>query len=165
MVVVSYFICHFFVFFFKQKTAYEMRISDWSSDVCSSDLRVRSALDLAKEARPVGNLGELQERVAADPDDHQARFELAGGMMAEGDNDGAAEALLEIIRRDREWNDGAARTLLLTLFEVVGLEDPWVSSQRRRLSAILFGCLAFAAPLALPLGVRVAVPALALAPA
>src|SRR3546814_15833154 len=97
--------------------------------------RVRSAVDLAKEARPVGNLGELQERVAADPDDHQARFELAGGMMAEGDNDGAAEALLEIIRRDREWNDGAARTLLLKLFEVVGLEDPWVSSPRRRSEA------------------------------
>src|SRR3546814_7382976 len=95
--------------------------------------RGRSALELGKEARPVGNQGELQERVAAEPDDHQARFELAGGMMAEGDNDGAAEALLEIIRRDREWNDGAARTQLLKLFEVVGLEDPWVSSQRRRL--------------------------------
>src|SRR3546814_5894318 len=94
VILLSFLIRFLVFFFFKQKTAYEIRISDWSSDVCSSDL---------------------------------------------GDNDGAAEALLEIIRRDREWNDGAARTQLLKLFEVVGLEDPWVSSQRRRLSAILFG--------------------------
>ncbi|MBU1257188.1 MAG: tetratricopeptide repeat protein, partial [Alphaproteobacteria bacterium] len=75
---------------------------------------------------------------AADPDDHAARFELAGGLMANGDRDGAAEALLEIVRRDRAWNDSAARTQLLTLFEAVGLEDPWVSAQRRKLSQILF---------------------------
>jgi len=54
------------------------------------------------------------------------------------DRDGAAEQLLEIVRRDRAWNDGAARTQLLTLFEAVGLEDPWVSAQRRKLSQILF---------------------------
>jgi putative thioredoxin len=58
--------------------------------------------------------------------------------MANGDRDGAADALLEIIARDRDWNEGAARTQLLRLFEAVGLEDPWVSAQRRRLSAILF---------------------------
>ncbi|HKX35071.1 MAG TPA: tetratricopeptide repeat protein [Rhizorhapis sp.] len=101
--------------------------------------RVRSALDLAKAAQPVDNLAELQQRLSANPDDHAARFELAGGLMAQGDNDGAADALLEIIRRERDWNDGAARSQLLKLFEVVGLEDPWVSAQRRRLSAILFG--------------------------
>lgn len=101
--------------------------------------RVRSALDLARTAKPVGNLGALQERLSSNPDDHEARFELAGGLMAQGDNDGAADALLEIIRRDRDWNEGAARTQLLKLFEVVGLEDPWVSAQRRRLSAVLFG--------------------------
>lgn len=101
--------------------------------------RVRSALDLARSAKPVDNFSELQHRVAADPDDHEARFELAGAMMAQGDNDGAADALLEIIRRERDWNEGAARSQLLKLFEVVGLEDPWVSAQRRRLSAILFG--------------------------
>ncbi|MBB4641184.1 tetratricopeptide repeat protein [Rhizorhapis suberifaciens] len=101
--------------------------------------RVRSALDLAQAAKPIDNLAELQQRVASNPDDHAARFELAGGLMAQGDNDGAANALLEIIRRDRDWNDAAARGQLLKLFEVVGLEDPWVSAQRRRLSAILFG--------------------------
>jgi putative thioredoxin len=58
--------------------------------------------------------------------------------MAVGDRDGAADALLDIIARDRAWNDGAARQQLLKLFEAVGLEDPWVSAQRRRLSTLLF---------------------------
>jgi putative thioredoxin len=58
--------------------------------------------------------------------------------MASSDRDGAADALLEIIRRDREWNEGAARERLLKLFDAVGLADPWVSAQRRRLSGILF---------------------------
>ncbi len=59
--------------------------------------------------------------------------------MAAGDRDAAADNLLHIVAADRGWNEGAARTQLLTLFEVVGLMDPWVSAQRRRLSAILFG--------------------------
>jgi putative thioredoxin len=58
--------------------------------------------------------------------------------MAAGDRDRAAETLLESIRRDREWNEGAARKRLLQFMEAVGLEDPWASAQRRRLSAILF---------------------------
>ncbi|MGE4431654.1 MAG: tetratricopeptide repeat protein [Sphingobium sp.] len=100
--------------------------------------RARAALSLARDVKPVQDLSGLEAKVAADPDDHEARFELAGGLMANGDREGAADALLEIITRDRAWNDGAARTQLLKLFEVVGLEDPWVSAQRRRLSAILF---------------------------
>ena len=68
-----------------------------------------------------------------------ARYELAGGQMAAGDRDAAADNLLHIIAADRDWNEGAARQQLLKLFEVVGLMDPWVSTQRRRLSAILFG--------------------------
>ena len=100
--------------------------------------RARAALSLARDAKPVQDLSELEARVAANPDDHEARFELAGGLMANGDREGAADALLEIIARDRQWNDGAAKAQLLKLFEVVGLEDPWVSAQRRRLSAILF---------------------------
>jgi putative thioredoxin len=59
-------------------------------------------------------------------------------MMVSGNRDGAADALLEIIRRDREWNEGAARKRFLQLLEVQGLEDPWSSTQRRRLSALLF---------------------------
>lgn len=100
--------------------------------------RARSALALARNVRPVSDLSALEARLAANPDDHAARFELSSGLMANGDRDGAADALLDIIARDREWNDGAARAQLLTLFGAVGLEDPWVSAQRRRLSAILF---------------------------
>ena len=58
--------------------------------------------------------------------------------MARGERDAAADQLFWIIGRDRDWNEGAARTRLLQFLEVVGLEDPWVSQQRRRLSAILF---------------------------
>ena len=101
-------------------------------------VRARAAIALAKEAQPVDDLAGVRAEVAADPDDHDARFRLAGGLMALGDRDGAADALLEIIARDRAWNEGAARTRLLKLFDAVGLEDPWVSTQRRRLSAILF---------------------------
>ena len=100
--------------------------------------RAQAALALAREATPLDDLGGLRARIAADPDDHEARFELAGGLMAADDRDGAADQLLESIARDRSWNDGAARQRLLKLLEVVGLEDPWVREQRRRLSAILF---------------------------
>jgi putative thioredoxin len=100
--------------------------------------RAVSALTLARDAKPVSDLDGLQAKVTANPDDHALRFELAGGLMAAGDRDGAADALLAIISADRNWNEGAARAQLLKLFEVVGLEDPWVSAQRRRLSAVLF---------------------------
>jgi putative thioredoxin len=100
--------------------------------------RARAAISLARDARPVDDLGGLRARIAADPNDHAARFELSGGLMAQGDRDGAADALLEIIGRDRDWNESAARTQLLKLFEAVGVGDPWVSAQRRRLSALLF---------------------------
>ncbi|WP_416463319.1 tetratricopeptide repeat protein [Sphingomonas sp. VDB2] len=100
--------------------------------------QARAAIALARDVKPVADLSSVQAKVEADPDDHEARFELAGGLMANGDRDGAAEALLEIVRRDRAWNDGAARAQLLTIFDAVGLEDPWVSAQRRKLSQILF---------------------------
>ncbi len=101
--------------------------------------RARAALALAREAQPVEDLSGLAAQAAAHPEDMDARYELAGGQMAAGDRDGAAETLLAMIRDDRDWNEGAARLRLLKLFEVVGLEDPWVSAQRRKLSAILFG--------------------------
>ena len=101
--------------------------------------RARAALSLAREAQPVDDLAALARRSAAVPDDLALRYELAGGYMAAGDREAAADTLLAIIAAEREWNDGAARQRLLKLFEVVGLEDPWVSAQRRRLSAILFG--------------------------
>ncbi|HET9427957.1 MAG TPA: tetratricopeptide repeat protein [Allosphingosinicella sp.] len=100
--------------------------------------RAKSALALADIA-PAGESSEFEARVAANPDDLEARFELAGALMGQGDRDGAADQLLDIVGRDREWNDGAARKRLLQLLEATGLEDPWAAQQRRRLSAILFG--------------------------
>jgi putative thioredoxin len=99
--------------------------------------QARAALDVA-EAAPAADTAELEARLAADPDDHDARFALAGAKMAAGDRDGAADALLDLIARDRDWNDGAARQRLLQLLEAQGLEDPWARTQRRRLSAVLF---------------------------
>jgi len=101
--------------------------------------RARSAIDLARTATPVEDLSGLEARVAADPNDHDAAMDLAGGQMANGDRDAAAATLLRSIAADKAWNEGAARQQLLKLFEAVGLEDPWVSAQRRKLSAILFG--------------------------
>jgi putative thioredoxin len=109
-----------------------------SADIAKSTEigRARAALDLA--STPQVDSAPLEARVVADPDDHDARFELAGAKMAAGDRDAAADALLEIIRRDREWGEGAARKRFLQLLEAQGLEDPWSSAQRRRLSALLF---------------------------
>jgi putative thioredoxin len=99
--------------------------------------RARAALEVASAA-PAADTSALEARLAADADDHEARFELATAKMAAGDRDGAADGLLEIVRRDREWNEGAARKRFLQLLEAQGLEDPWSSTQRRRLSAVLF---------------------------
>jgi putative thioredoxin len=99
--------------------------------------QARAALALAREATPVEDLSGLAAKAATG--DMEARYELAGGQMGNGDHDAAATTLLAMIADDREWNEGAARARLLKLFEAVGLEDPWVSAQRRKLSAILFG--------------------------
>ncbi|WP_167073008.1 tetratricopeptide repeat protein [Sphingomonas vulcanisoli] len=101
--------------------------------------RARAAVTLAAEAAPAEDLDPLRAKVAADPADQDARYELAGALMGAGDRDGAADLLLGSIELDRDWNEAAARKRLITLFEATGLEDPWVSAQRRRLSAILFG--------------------------
>jgi putative thioredoxin len=99
--------------------------------------RARAALEVASAA-PAADTAAFEQRLAANPDDHEARFELAAARMAAGDRDAAADALLEIVKRDREWNEGAARKRFLQLLEAQGLEDPWSSTQRRRLSALLF---------------------------
>ena len=98
--------------------------------------RARAALELA--SAPKIDTAPLEARIAADPDDHEARFELASALMAAGERDRAADALLEIVGRDRDWNEGAARKRFLQLLEAQGLEDSWSASQRRRLSAVLF---------------------------
>lgn len=101
--------------------------------------QAKSALELAADAPDAGELAALEAAVAANPDDHQARFDLAVAQIGAGQRDATADNLLHIVAADREWNDGAARAKLLSLFEAVGLEDPWVAAQRRRLSLILFG--------------------------
>ena len=100
--------------------------------------RARAALALAEVAPADADTSAFEQRIAADADDHEARYELAGALMANGRRDEAADHLLEIVKRDRDWNEGAARKRLLQFLEVVGLEDPWAGQQRRRLSAILF---------------------------
>jgi putative thioredoxin len=101
--------------------------------------RARAAVTIAAEAIDPAEMQALADAVAANPGDLSARFDLANAQMAGGDRDSAAEGLLAIIAEDREWNDGAARARLLEIFGLIGLEDPWVSATRRKLSAVLFG--------------------------
>ncbi|MBA3942263.1 MAG: co-chaperone YbbN [Sphingopyxis sp.] len=101
--------------------------------------QAKSALALAADAPDAGELAGFEAAVAANPGDHRARFDLATAQIGAGQRDAAADNLLHIVAADREWQDGAARAKLLSLFEAVGLEDPWVAAQRRRLSLILFG--------------------------
>ena len=99
---------------------------------------VRAALDLAETSQNVGDLAGLEAALASNPADHQSRFDLAVGLAAKGDNETAAGHLLEIIRKDRKWNEEAARKQLVRLFEMLGPEDPVTMDARRKLSAILF---------------------------
>jgi putative thioredoxin len=99
----------------------------------------RSALALAEQGRQAsGQLSEFERRLAADPADHQARYELAAALNAGGRRAEAADALLHIIKHDRSWNEDAARLQLLKLFEAWGLTDPATLAARRKLSALLF---------------------------
>jgi len=99
---------------------------------------VRTALDLAANATSAGDNGELGAKVAANPNDFQARYDLAESLSARGDFEGAAEQLLAIIERNRDWNEGAARTQLLKIFEAAGPASDVAKQGRRKLSAILF---------------------------
>ncbi len=99
----------------------------------------RAALALAAEGRnAAAGLAGAASRVAADPADHAARYDLATALNASGERAEAAEALLEIIRRDRAWNEDGARLQLLKFFEAWGFEDPATMAARRKLSALLF---------------------------
>ena len=98
--------------------------------------RARAAIELA--STPAVNTSAEEARLAADPDDHDARFALANAAMAAGDRDRAADELLHIIARDAAWNEGAAKARLLQILEAAGFEDPWGRTIRRRLSAVLF---------------------------
>ncbi len=99
----------------------------------------RSAVALAAEGRAAKDqLATYQARLAADPKDHQARYDLATALNASGQRMEAADALLDIVRQDRKWNEEAARLQLLKFFEAWGFEDPATMAARRKLSALLF---------------------------
>ncbi len=98
----------------------------------------RAQLDLARQAAEAGPVDELRARVAADADDHQARFDLAKALYANGQVEEAVEELLELFRRDREWDDGAAKTQLFKIFDALKPGDPIAQKGRRRLSSMIF---------------------------
>ena len=98
----------------------------------------RAAIDLARQAAQAGPVDELRARLEADPDDHQARLDLATALHASGDASGAVDELLELFRRAPDWNDGAAKAQLLTIFDALKPNDPVVLNGRRRLSSMIF---------------------------
>ncbi len=101
--------------------------------------KAAAALDLAEQAAgAAGKLGELQARVQRDPNDHQARYELAIALYAAGRQETALDELLDIVRRNRGWNEEAARKQLVKFFEALGPTHPLTLSGRRRLSSLLF---------------------------
>jgi putative thioredoxin len=98
----------------------------------------RSALELAEATAETGETAELRARLETNPDDHQARHDLALALIAQRDHAGAVDELLELFRRDRDWNEGAAREQLVKLFDSLGPKDPLVAKGRRRLSSMMF---------------------------
>jgi putative thioredoxin len=98
----------------------------------------RAQIELAELSAGAGEAAELRAAVERDPGDHQARFDLATALIGEGDQAGAIDALLELFRRDREWNDGAAKVQLLKLFDSLGPKSETVQKGRRRLSSMIF---------------------------
>ena len=98
-----------------------------------------SALDLAEQAqKAMGSLGKLRGRLEANPDDHEARFELATALFGGGERETAIDELLSLFKRDRNWDEQAARRQLVKFFEVMGATDPLTLSARRRLSSLMF---------------------------
>ncbi len=101
-------------------------------------LALRAGIELAEQAEKTGPESELEARLGRDPNDFQARFDLAMAKFASGDRQAAVDHLLDLIRRNRSWNEEAARKQLLKLFEAFGMADPLTVESRRRLSTLLF---------------------------
>ena len=99
---------------------------------------VRAQLALARQAQEAGPLGELEAAVSADPANPQARFDYALALYAAGRVEEAIDQLLELFRRDREWNEGAAKAQLITIFDALKPNDPLVAKGRRRLTSMIF---------------------------
>ena len=98
----------------------------------------RAQIELAKQAANAGPEQDLRNAVEADPANHQARFDYAAALLAAGKTDEAVDQLLDLFRRDREWNEGAAKTQLFTIFDALPDKDPIVLKGRRRLSSMIF---------------------------
>ncbi|TCP40159.1 thioredoxin [Rhodovulum marinum] len=98
----------------------------------------RAQLELARQAADAGPVADLRAAVDHDPDDHQARFDLAKALHASGEVEAAVDELLELFRRDREWNEGAAKAQLFTIFDALKPQDPIVLKGRRKLSSMIF---------------------------
>lgn len=98
----------------------------------------KAQVELLKQAENAGPLSELSAAVEADPQNHQARFDLATALHANGDVEAAVDQLLELFRRDREWKDGAAKGQLFTIFDALKADDPVVLKGRRKLSSMIF---------------------------
>lgn len=98
----------------------------------------RAAIEVAEQSASLGDLAAFEAKLAADPNDHQARFDLAVGLGGKNRREEAADQLLAIIRKDRGWNEEAARKQLVQFFEAWGATDPATIAGRRRLSSILF---------------------------
>ena len=104
----------------------------------SAVVAARAALELAEQAKSAGPVDELQQKVDANPLDHQARFDLATALNAKGKRAEAVEHLLTIVKRDRKWNDDGARKQLVQFFDAWGFADPIAVEGRKKLSSILF---------------------------
>ncbi|MGB0412615.1 MAG: tetratricopeptide repeat protein [Pikeienuella sp.] len=98
----------------------------------------RAQIELAIQAQGAGDTSVLTTKLEANPDDHETRLELAIALLAGNDAEGAINELLELFRRDREWNDGAAKAQLFKIFESLGEKDPVALKGRRRLSSMIF---------------------------
>jgi putative thioredoxin len=98
----------------------------------------RAEIELAAQTKDLGSIADLEAKVAADPKDYQARFDLALAQNAKGDRDAATDSLLEIVKRDRKWNDDGARKQLVQLFDAWGPTDEATVTGRRKLSSVLF---------------------------
>ncbi len=98
----------------------------------------KALLDLARKSEEAADTAELEQKVANEPADLQARFDLALALQANGKREAAMDQLMEIVKRDRDWNDGAARRQLVEFFEAWGANDPVTVKGRQRLSTILF---------------------------
>ena len=97
-----------------------------------------SALELAEQGDASGDMSELKQKVEADPNDHQSRFDLAIALYGANKNEEALRELLELFRRDRSWNDEAARTQMVKIFEALGHDHPTTMEIRKELTALLF---------------------------